>query len=81
MADMNKSHFATMLESIKEDHMAALGAHTKEAEEKVEAIRLEHDAMSERARRDVETAKAELEVSEPHQLELIGRSREPSARH
>ena len=63
MADMNKSHFATMLESIKEDHIAALDSHTKDAEEKLEAMRLEHDAMSERARRDVETAKAELEVS------------------
>ena len=63
MAEMNKSHFTTMLESIKEDHIAALGAHTKEAEEKLEAMRLEHDAMSERARREIETAKAELEVS------------------
>ena len=60
---MNKSHFTTMLESIKEDHVAALGAHTKEAEEKLKAMRLEHDAMSERARREVETARAELEVS------------------
>jgi len=63
MADMNKSHFSTMLESIKEDHVAALRAHTKDAEEKLQAMRLEHDAMSERARREVETAKAELEVS------------------
>ena len=63
MADMNKSHFATMLESIKEDHIAALDSSTKEAEKKLEAMRLEHDAISERARKEVEAAKAELEVS------------------
>ena len=62
MAEMNKSHFATMLESIKEDHVAALDAHTKDTEEKLEAMRLERDAMSDRARRDVETARAELEI-------------------
>jgi hypothetical protein len=63
MAEMNKSHFATMLESIKEDHLAALDSHTKDAEERSEAMRLEQDAVSERARKEVETAKAELEVS------------------
>lgn len=63
MAEMNKSHFATMLESIKEDHVAALDSHTKDAEEKLKAMRLEQDTMSERARREVDAAKAELEVS------------------
>ena len=63
MADMNKSHFSTVLDSIKADHVAALGTHTQDAEKKLEAMRLEHDAMRERARREVETAKAELEVS------------------
>jgi hypothetical protein len=76
---MNKSHFATMLESIKEDHVAALDSHTKDAEEKLEAMRLEHDAMSERARRDVETARAELEVSWIVDV-ADGRSREQLAR-
>jgi hypothetical protein len=63
MAEMNKSHFATMLESIKENHVAALDSHTKDAEEKLKAMRLEQDAVSERARKEVETAKTELEVS------------------
>ena len=63
MAEMNKSHFATMLEFIKEDHVAALDVHTKDAEEKLEATRLEHDATGERARTEVDTVKAELEVS------------------
>jgi len=71
---MNKSHFSTMIESIKEDHVVALGAHTQDAEEKLKAMRLEHDAMSERARREVETAKAELEVSWVVEL-ANGRSR------
>jgi len=79
MAEMNKSHFATMLESIKEDHIAALDSHTKDAEEKLKGMRLEHDAMSDRARRDVETAKAELEVS--HVVDFAdGRSRGLSVR-
>jgi hypothetical protein len=80
MAEMNKSHFATMLDSIKEVHVAALDSHTKDAEEKLEAMRLEHDAMSDRARRDVETARAELEVSLLVDV-AYSRLRGPSARH
>jgi hypothetical protein len=45
----------------------------------LEAMRLEHDAMSERARRDVETARAELEVSWIVDV-ADGRSRERLAR-
>ena len=63
MAEMNKSHFAIMLESIKEDNIATLDSHTKDAEEKLEGMRLEHDATGERARKEVDTVKAELEVS------------------
>ena len=65
MADINKSHFTTMQDSMKEDHIAALESHTKLSDEKLEAISLERDGMSDRARREVETAKAELEVCNP----------------
>jgi len=65
MADINKSHFTTMQDSMKEDHIAALESHNKLSDEKLEAISLERDGMSDRARRDVETAKAELEVCNP----------------
>jgi hypothetical protein len=68
-----------MLESIKEDHIAALDSHTKDAEEILEAMRLEHHAISERARREVETARAELEVSWIVDV-ADGRSRERLAR-
>jgi len=76
---MNKSHFATMLESIKEDHIAALDSSTKEAGKNLEAMRLEHDVISERARKEVEAAEAELEVSCVTEL-ANDRSRRLSAR-
>jgi hypothetical protein len=63
MAEMNKSHFATMLEELKEDHTAALGAHTTQTAEQLKALRMERDSVLERISTDLEAAKAELEVS------------------
>jgi hypothetical protein len=63
MADMNKSHFATMLEDLKEEHSVALRNQAEEARMKVETMMEDNAKMADQARRDVERAKAETEVS------------------
>jgi hypothetical protein len=68
MADMNKSHFATMLDEFREEHAATLRAQTEEARVKLETMMEDNAKMADQARRDVERAKAETEVST-----LVGR--------
>lgn len=62
MADMNKSHFATMLDDLKEEHTSTLKTQAEEARMKLEAMMADNAKMADQARRDVDRAKAETEV-------------------
>lgn len=62
MADMNKSHFATMLDDLKEEHTNALKTQAEEAKVKLDTMMGDNAKIADQARRDVDRAKAETEV-------------------
>jgi len=63
MADMNKSHFTTMLDDLKEEHTNALKTQAEEARVKLDAMTEDNAKTADQARRDVDRARAETEVS------------------